>query len=131
MPAIKYSHQREAVKNCLLGRMDHPTAEMIYEQIRREDPRISLGTVYRNLSLLVQLGEIRRIPVADGPDHFDGDMSRHFHFICRRCHAVKDLRSPELGDSLERLLSEQSDRAEDVVLNVYGCCSDCCGIEQV
>ena len=56
MKAIKYSRQRESVKACLMARKDHPTAEVIYASIREQYPNISLGTVYRNLNLLEELG---------------------------------------------------------------------------
>ena len=49
---IKYSRQRESIVNFLASRTDHPTAETIYQNIKKEFPNISLGTVYRNLSLL-------------------------------------------------------------------------------
>ena len=55
MAALKYSRQREAIKNYLQGREDHPSADMVYDGIRGEFPNISLGTVYRNLSLLTEL----------------------------------------------------------------------------
>lgn len=57
---IKFSRQRESIKNNLMGRTDHPTAETVYSDIRQEYPNISLGTVYRNLSLLADLGEIQK-----------------------------------------------------------------------
>lgn len=53
---IKRSRQREAIRQCLTGRYDHPTAETVYMSIKDEFPNISLGTVYRNLSLLSDLG---------------------------------------------------------------------------
>ena len=59
---IKRSRQREAIRQCLTGRYDHPTAETVYMSIKDEFPNISLGTVYRNLSLLSDLGEIQRKP---------------------------------------------------------------------
>ena len=51
MAILKYSRQRESIKNYLYGREDHPTADMVYMDMRQEFPNISLGTVYRNLSL--------------------------------------------------------------------------------
>ena len=75
MAALKYSRQRECIKNYLRGREDHPTADMIYSSIRREFPNISLGTVYRNLSLLIELGEIQKI-TTDGADRFDAKIDR-------------------------------------------------------
>ena len=59
MSTLKYSRQRESIKVCLQGRKDHPTADMLYTDVRKEFPNISLGTVYRNLSLLSELGEIK------------------------------------------------------------------------
>ena len=70
MSTLKYSRQRESIKVCLQGRKDHPTADMLYTDVRKEFPNISLGTVYRNLSLLSELGEIKRLTTGDGPDRF-------------------------------------------------------------
>ena len=88
---IKKSRQRQAVKDCLIGRYDHPTAEMIYLSVKNDYPNISLGTVYRNLSLLTELGEIQRISTGIGPDRFDGEIKPHCHFQCTRCKKVVDL----------------------------------------
>ena len=66
MRTLKYSRQRESIKNCLMNRTDHPTADALYLSIREEFPNISLGTVYRNLNLLVELGEIMKFTCGDG-----------------------------------------------------------------
>ena len=63
MAARKYSRQRELVKEFLMSRKDHPTADVIYQNVRNENPNISLGTVYRNLTLLTGEGEINRLDV--------------------------------------------------------------------
>lgn len=81
---IKRSRQREAIRQCLAGRYDHPTAETVYMSIKDEFPNISLGTVYRNLSLLSDLGEIQKITVSGGPDRFDGNPAPHYHFFLQR-----------------------------------------------
>ena len=99
MSTLKYSRQRESIKVCLQGRKDHPTADMLYTDVRKEFPNISLGTVYRNLSLLSELGEIKRLTTGDGPDRFDGDTSTHHHFICRKCHCVTDLTMRDISES--------------------------------
>ena len=82
---IKYSRQRESIVNFLASRTDHPTAETIYQNIKKEFPNISLGTVYRNLSLLEEIGEIIKISTGVGPDHYDYNTAPHYHFICRGC----------------------------------------------
>ena len=91
MKILKYSRQRESIKTCLSARTDHPTADMIYTDIKEEFPNISLGTVYRNLNLLSELGEIQKLACTDGKDHFDWNTTPHYHFICKRCGAVLDL----------------------------------------
>ena len=91
MPTLKYSRQREAVKEFLASRIDHPTADTVYTNLREKFPNISLGTVYRNLSLLADMGEIIKITTGDGADRFDGRITPHNHFICHKCHKVSDL----------------------------------------
>lgn len=100
MKAIKHSKQRDSIKTCLMGRRDHPTADAVYMSIREEFPNISLGTVYRNLNLLVDLGEIQKLTCGNGPDRFDADTSPHYHFVCRHCGAVSDLKMDTFPDSM-------------------------------
>lgn len=88
---LKYSRQRESIKNFLTECHDHPTAETVYLAIKKEYPNISLGTVYRNLSLLADIGEILKISTGDGPDRFDGNINPHYHFFCQECGEVLDL----------------------------------------
>ncbi|MBQ6322609.1 MAG: transcriptional repressor [Lachnospiraceae bacterium] len=125
MTTMKYSRQREAIKRCLAERMDHPTAEMIYSDLREHDPRLSLGTVYRNLALLTELGEIKKISTGYGPDHFDGDTTRHFHFVCRKCHRIIDLHMPDPQSLLSQTDEEVEGLVEEVILNANGLCGNC------
>ena len=105
---IKRSRQREAIRQCLTGRYDHPTAETVYMSIKDEFPNISLGTVYRNLSLLSDLGEVQKITVSGGPDRFDGNPAPHYHFSCRECGCVMDLDMPS-QEQLNQIAAEQFD----------------------
>ena len=88
---LKFSRQRAAILENVKGRKDHPTADMVYMSVREEYPKISLGTVYRNLSLLSEMHEILRLHFGDGTEHYDGDTSDHDHFICTRCGKIIDL----------------------------------------
>lgn len=97
--ALKHSKQRDMIINFLRSRKDHPTADVVYMNVRQQNPNISLGTVYRNLTLLADLGEIQRLRVGDGVDHFDADTSEHYHFICKDCGSVIDLEM----DSIESI----------------------------
>lgn len=125
MSTLKYSRQRESIKVCLQGRKDHPTADMLYTDVRKEFPNISLGTVYRNLSLLSELGEIKRLTTGDGPDRFDGDTSTHHHFICRKCHCVTDLDMRDIGEIKNVAAENFGGEIEDYSVNFYGVCENC------
>lgn len=125
MKTLKYSRQRESIKACLMARKDHPTADALYTAIREEYPNISLGTVYRNLNLLVELGEIQKLTCGDGADHFDADTSPHYHFVCRECGKVYDLPVQPLAD-LNQMASEHTDgQVESHTIYFYGTCKNC------
>lgn len=124
---LKYSRQRESIKNFLATRYDHPTAETVYTNIREEFPNISLGTVYRNLALLSEIGEIQKLATGIGPDRFDGNPAPHYHFTCNRCGQVLDLDVSEL-DHINILAGQNFDgEIEGHITYFYGKCPDCKG----
>jgi Fe2+ or Zn2+ uptake regulation protein len=92
--ARRNTHQRALVLNIVRENLDHPTADEIYKIARERDPVISKGTVYRNLKLLADICEIRKLPMPIGPDHYDFNMDNHYHFICRSCYRVVDADIP-------------------------------------
>lgn len=75
----------------------HPTADMVYSQLKADNPNLSLGTVYRNLNLLNEMGLLRKIAVPDGSDRFDGRLDSHYHIICDKCARVLDIELNESG----------------------------------
>ena len=128
MSTLKYSRQRESIKNYLASTRSHPTADMVYMHVKEEFPNISLGTVYRNLNLLADIGEIIKIPTPDGGDRFDGRTDSHYHVICRDCGNVFDL---ELDDSFDQFIDKTAGEKFDGVIEshnilFYGKCADCC-----
>lgn len=129
MAALKYSRQREAIKNYLMSTKAHPSADMVYDHIRKDFPNISLGTVYRNLSLLVEINEAVKVPSADGVDHFDGDTSPHFHFLCTSCGAIIDLElEPDTFEEINALANKHfAGMIEGSNVHFHGKCEKCCG----
>ena len=125
MKTLKYSRQRESIKNCLAGRHDHPTADAIYTCIREEYPNISLGTVYRNLNLLVELGEIQKLTCGDGKDRFDATTAPHYHFLCRKCGAVTDLPIMPVKDVERRAEEATGAKVDSHTVIMYGTCCSC------
>lgn len=132
--ALKRSKQREQIKQFLMTRKDHPTADVVYMNVRKENPNISLGTVYRNLTLLAEIGEIQRIRMGDGVDHFDADISDHYHFICKDCGSVIDLKMDALPDVCKIAGQNFEGEITGCVTYFYGkcsCCSDACTKENL
>ncbi|SFO09250.1 MULTISPECIES: Fur family transcriptional regulator [unclassified Pseudobutyrivibrio] len=122
---MNYSRQRESIKEYLMSTKEHPTADVIYQHVREENPKISLGTVYRNLTLLVDLGEVRKISTGDGTDHFDADTSAHSHYFCRCCHRLMDV---DVTPSVDQILAASSagiGTVEQASLLFTGICKDC------
>ena len=122
---MKRSRQRDAIRNNLVERHDHPTAEMVFLDIREEIPNVSLGTVYRNLSLLAEMGEIQKLSPGIGPDRFDGNPKDHCHFLCKQCGGVWDLEI-KLQDDLNAMAARGfSGRIETHTIQFSGRCSKC------
>ena len=76
----------------------HPSADELYEAVRRNLPRISLGTVYRNLEILCELGEIQKLELSGSLKRFDGNAMAHYHVRCVRCGRLADLPMEPLRD---------------------------------
>jgi Fur family transcriptional regulator, ferric uptake regulator len=87
----RHTRQRDAILRMLRGVKTHPTAPEVYELVRREIPRVSLGTVYRNLEALAAAGLVRKIICGHSEARFDGDISGHYHVRCVDCGRVADV----------------------------------------
>lgn len=124
----RYSMQREMILNTL-RQMDHPSAPEIYERIRLTYPQISLGTVYRNLNVLTEGGEILRLSFQSASDRFDPNTHDHSHVFCVRCNRVFDA-DHNLPEELLALLDEHVAKSTGVEVTgrelvFYGICADC------
>lgn len=125
--ALKYSRQRQVIRDYLMSTKEHPTAETVYAHVRKKYPNISLGTVYRNLSLLAELGDIRRLRMGDGVDRFDADTSAHYHVVCTECGGVSDLKMEPISRITELADRNYPGRIEGHITYFYGVCAGCCG----
>lgn len=118
-----YSKQREIILETLRSTNTHPTANWIYEKVREKIPRISLGTVYRNLSALADNGDILKIEIGDGFDRFDGDIAPHLHLYCKKCEKIFD-RKLEC-DYIAEIAEKCAFTTETSVYVAYGICENC------
>ena len=88
---IAVTPQRLAVMESLQHRRDHPTADNIYQEVRRKLPAISFNTVYKTLEILCQKGMVIKVNPMHEVARYDGETSSHAHLICRQCHRIVDL----------------------------------------
>lgn len=125
MAALKYSRQRESIQEFLNHSTEHPTADTVYTTVRQQYPNISLGTVYRNLNLLAELGEAIKITTPNGGVHFDGRTEPHYHFCCNKCGCVIDLDLEELSVINETANKNFDGIIESHSMMFYGTCKNC------
>lgn len=122
---MRYSRQRESIYQTVLQSAEHPTADMVYSALRSDYPKLSLGTVYRNLNQLADAGRLKKIPMPDGSCRFDKTVRSHSHIVCERCGQVADVMLPALT-----ALSESIERETAYTLSSYdvvmrGLCKHC------
>lgn len=123
----KHFRKRSAILNCLRQTDLHPSAEWVYAQVKPQFPDISLGTVYRNLSLFKQQGLISSLGTVNGIERFDANTAPHVHFICQTCGAVMDLPGMEVPQQLCRNAAEEAGgKIQACQLTFTGTCSACC-----
>ena len=121
---MRYSRQKEMVLSEVLSRCDHPTADEIYTSVRVKCPGISLGTVYRNLNSLVEMGSIRRVGIPGKADRFDRTLEPHNHMYCTCCGCVQDVSVDE--EALLAVLKKTPElEMESYSLTLYGLCPSC------
>ena len=119
------TRQRRVVYETIKNTHSHPTADWIFEKVRADVPKISLGTVYRNLSVLKDEGVIREIYGSDRRAHYDADLSPHAHFICGDCGQIWDVVGvPEVDwRTLKELVGCE---VAEQRLDFHGRCAACC-----
>ena len=121
----RHSKQRARILDLLHHTKSHPTAIMIFEELRREIPSLSLGNVYRNLNILVEQGLIRELKMGSTYDRYDGTIEPHYHYICESCGEISDLDLPHdgmLNDKVRKLTKGQVNYHR---LEFYGACAKC------
>ncbi|HHW45978.1 MAG TPA: transcriptional repressor [Clostridiales bacterium] len=121
----KFSRQRQAILECLKNTNCHPSAGWLYDNVRKEIPNISLGTVYRNLAELSQSGDILSFTPGDGTERFDGNTKPHYHFYCSSCRSVIDVDIPTIEDLDRKAAETLGCEISYHNLIFYGICRNC------
>lgn len=124
---FRRSRQRERIYGYLIQSEEHPSAEMIYKALLPELPELSLGTVYRNLKVLEEMGQVRRVPSVQGTERYDAICQDHVHFLCDRCGSLRDMTNTDTGQIRSALPADNRFLIKRLDLTVTGICSKCTG----
>ena len=119
------SKLRDEIIRILSGSDIHPTANWIYDRLKAEKPNLSLGTVYRNLGILVEQGLVDKIDFGSTFDRYELKKKDHYHFVCEKCGAVIDLDMPiknDLNTEVERIAGFKTNKHR---IEFFGICDSC------
>lgn len=120
------SKKRQAIYAYLSSVTSHPTAEMIYSALKPELPELSLGTVYRNLAVLLEEGQVISVGNVDGHERYDARTAPHTHFVCSSCRSVLDVFLPDVVSGLYDEVDERFGfLCKGYTLTLNGLCSSC------
>ena len=126
----KHFRKRDAILSYLRHTDQHPSAETVYAELKKEIPDLSLGTVYRNIALFKQQGLIPSLGNVNGVERFDGTVVPHVHFVCSACGEIRDLTQLHVPQLLcDKAASEADAVVEQCMLTFLGTCSDCAGTD--
>jgi Fur family peroxide stress response transcriptional regulator len=122
---FRQSKQRNCILELLRSTDSHPTADFLYEGIKKEFPRLSLGTIYRNLSILIDQGLVKKIHFGSTFDRFEANTEPHYHLICESCGKILDFMMSSYDD-----LNKQAKRKTNFTIRYhkvefFGICEDC------
>ena len=124
--ATKHFRKRDAILTCLRETTEHPSAEWVYSQLKQEIPNLSLGTVYRNLSLFKEQGLITSLGTVNGVERFDANTDPHVHYICTGCGRVLDLHQLRVPEELNQAAAMNSGgEVTGCQLTFTGVCGQC------
>ncbi len=120
--------QKLIIKNKLMKTRDHPTAEQLFLEVKKEIPTITLATVYRNLNKMSEDGEIIRLEV-NGEFHFDAHTEPHLHFVCEKCGRIMDFYDDNITNDItmisKKLSKNHGFEIKDSEIIIKGICNDC------
>jgi len=123
--AMRMTKQKKVILDILQNTKSHPSADWVYEQARKLVPDISLGTVYRNLNVLRDMGKISELNYGSTYSRYDGVASNHYHFFCEKCNNLFDVTIP-VYEGLDKMVQETTGfEVRQHRMEFYGICNEC------
>ncbi|MBI5418141.1 transcriptional repressor [Candidatus Poribacteria bacterium] len=132
-PKSKYrtSKQRNKILELIKNVNSHPTAEWIYDELKKDFPNLSLATIYRNLKILKKTNTIKELEFSNSFNRYDGNNEQHYHFICKECDNIYDVFIPEIGNLNNNCIKRYPAFTVDTHrLDFFGTCYHCSGKTQ-
>lgn len=121
----RQSKHRDRILELLRSTNSHPTADWIYEKLKKEYPQLSLGTVYRNLTILLEMGLAKKIYFGSTYDRFEANTEPHYHLICESCGKILDFKMPIYNDLNSQANQLTGFTVHHHKLEFFGVCEDC------
>jgi len=121
----KRSKQRQRLLE-LLGQTEiHPSADWLYQKLKKEFPSLSMGTVYRNLSILVEQKRIQKLPFGSTHDRYEAIKSPHYHLVCEHCGSVQDFTMSEYSEINKSAQKMSGFHISHHRIDFFGTCEKC------
>lgn len=121
----KVTTQRLAICRFILSRKDHPTAELIFQELRKEYPTISLATIYKTLHLLKEIGLVQELGFNEGSIRYDPDLELHINMVCSNCGKINDYKAENVEKFWKKIISETGTEPKGQRLDLYYKCEKC------
>ena len=121
---IRHSDVRDKIYEYLCGTKTHPSANMIYNDLKPSIPKLSLGTVYTNLKLFEDLGQVVRVANVNGFERYDADTFEHVHLVCDECGAVIDITDADIRKAKKACQAGQA-KIKSIQIVLHGTCEKC------
>ena len=125
MTSRRNTIQKDLVRNAVCEMKRHVTANEVYEFVKEFCPTIGKGTVYRNLDILVEEGDLRKVEVPDGPNRFDLTLKNHYHVRCVNYGEISDVDMDQIPGLLERIHNTHGIEFVDYDISFKGICPKC------
>lgn len=122
---FKVTHQRLVVLDYLQHSKKHPSAEMIYNDLKEKYPTMSLATIYNTLEMLMKINLVVDIGAPEERRRFDGILVEHSHFFCTKCGKIEDLTVPGIEQLFEKAKASHPGTINHCRLDFFGFCEEC------
>jgi Fur family peroxide stress response transcriptional regulator len=123
----KATPQRIAICRIALNSRTHPSAQQVYEEVKKIHPTVSLATVYKTLEVLRNLNLVQEINFPNGQARFDPYMTPHINLVCLKCGSITDLNDTTIEEIIKKAAQSKKFKPTGQRMDLYGICQQCSG----